>query len=126
MKKISIIFCLLLVLGIGVFAASPVGSWNYYYSWGCNGRYSSTTITFNSNGTFSTPGYTGRWYQVEGQIIWKYSSGTIYSGTIVGNAMMGMMVTTTGTTGCWYCTKRGTTRSEQETEIDESGKKVKE
>jgi hypothetical protein len=107
MKKFLAVVCTL-VLSAGLYAAtSVVGTWNFYYDWDCNGGYASTTITFNNNGTFTSQSYTGTWYAVESQIIWKYPSGTTYAGSKVGGVMSGMMATTwSALKGCWYCKKQ--------------------
>lgn len=105
MKKILLVTCFVMVLSLGIFAQNAVGTWNYYYDWSCNGGYSSTTITFKADGTFTTQTYSGKWYLVQGYIMWIYPSGTTYSGTIIGGAMNGMM-NASGMTGCWYCTKQ--------------------
>jgi hypothetical protein len=127
MKRISTILCFLLVLSVGMFAQSAVGTWNYYYDWGCNGGYGSSTITIKSDGTFSCGVYNGKWYQVQGQIIWVFSvsNATTYSGTIVGGAMLGMMENNTGQTGCWYCTKQDYKALKMEEPLDVNGKKLK-
>lgn len=106
MKKFLVIVCTM-VLSLGLYATSVVGTWNYYYDWGCNGGYSTTTITFNTNGTFTAGSLSGKWYQVESQIIWEFKNGTTYAGSKVGGVMSGMMATTWSTLkGCWYCTKK--------------------
>ena len=83
-----------------------VGKWILFYDWNCDGDYCQVEITFNSNGTLSSPPAHGKWVQVEGMISWQYDNmTTTYSGNIVGNAMVGLMSTFTGWNGCWYATK---------------------
>lgn len=128
MKKIFLILSFVMVLSLGIFAQNAVGTWNYYYDWSCNGGYGSTTITFNADGTFTSTPYTGKWYMVQGYIMWIYSSGTTYSGTIIGGAMVGMMNANT-MTGCWYCSKQNyyaprLASSQGEENIDVTGKRA--
>ena|GEM_PF-493480 len=127
MKKfLTVMFCSL-VLSVGMFATNVVGTWNYYYDWGCDGSYALTTITFNSDGTYSDGfGSTGKWYQVESYIIWEYTNKTTYAGNMIGGVMMGMMATTWSTSkGCWYCTKKTLKKiMKKEVAVDASGKKI--
>ncbi len=125
-KFLAVLFCSL-CLSIGMFAQSVLGTWNYHYDWGCNGGYASTTITFNSNGTFNDgQGNNGKWYQVGFYIIWEYTNKTTYAGNMIGGTMMGMMATTWSTSeGCWYWTK--TTMKmimKMEVAVDATGKKI--
>jgi len=54
---------------------SWTGSWVLHYSWGCTGSFGTTTIKFNSNGTFSTgSGNTGHYVSSAIIILWKYDS----------------------------------------------------
>jgi hypothetical protein len=87
---------------------SIVGQWTLFYSWGCSGSYSQTTITFNSNGTFKTgDGYSGQWAALAGDVQWVYepTPSAVYSGNVIGGAMNGMMTNFhLGVQGCWYAT----------------------
>ena len=83
---------------------SGSGEWMLFYDWGCSGRYGNTPITFSSDGTFSSPPYTGKWYESEGKIMWRFDTApnTAYSGDQVGLAMIGIISTFAGLNGCWY------------------------
>lgn len=90
------------------------GTWNLKYSWGCSGGYGSTTITFNAGGTFSSPPYTGKWSQTNGNIVWRFdqSPGAVYGGVVNGGAIVGNMTTFSGG-GCFYAlTQSGATQAE--------------
>jgi hypothetical protein len=90
---------------------SIVGTWTYKYSWGCGSSYSTSTIIFYSNGTFSYSSYTGTWKMVSGDIIWEFSSGTTYAGSKIGSNVQGMMVSYSGLTGCFYLIHSSTSTS---------------
>ena len=83
---------------------SGSGEWMLFYDWGCSGSYGKTPITFSSDGTFSSPPYTGKWYESEGKIMWRFdtATNTAYSGDQVGLAMTGISSTFAGLNGCWY------------------------
>jgi len=85
---------------------SLAGNWTLYYSWGCSGSYNSTSLTFNTNGTFKTgDGYSGQWASVGGnvQFVFEPTPSAVYSGTVTGGAMSGMMTNFhLGESGCWH------------------------
>ena len=84
---------------------SVPGTWNLHFSWGCSGAYSPNTLTFNANGTWSGGGFNGNWAQVGGMIELNIAgSATVYAGNVQGGAMVGMMTTFGGLSGCWYAT----------------------
>ncbi|MFY9199587.1 MAG: hypothetical protein ACOX7X_07300 [Methanosarcina flavescens] len=107
------------------------GQWNLHYSWGCSGSYVQVGITFNSNGTFSIPSQnlSGRWIQSDGMILWQFNtSKTSYGGNLAGNAMVGIMSTFTGSNGCWYAIRAGSTimlAEERKAKFDAAGEEVK-
>ena len=85
------------------------GTWTLFFSWGCNGFYGQTPITFNNDGTFTTgDGGKGNWAQVGGMVNFLYTVGDnpSYSGNVVGSAAVGMILTPSGVTGCWYATNQ--------------------
>ena len=85
------------------------GTWNFFFSWGCNGFYGQTTLTLNNDGTFTTgDGGKGNWAQVGGMVNLLYSVGAnpSYSGNVLGSAIVGMILTPGGDTGCWYATNQ--------------------
>jgi hypothetical protein len=78
---------------------SIVGTWTFYYSWGCNGVYFQDEVTFNSNGTFAdSQGGAGNWSEDPGMMELQYNPPlrTNYSGNVHGNAMVGMSTTFSG------------------------------
>jgi hypothetical protein len=86
------------------------GSWTLFYSWGCGTSYGSTAWTFNANGTWSGGGYTGKWVQIEGMLLFNFDAGaTTYGANVAGNIVAGTMTTFAGLTGCWYAKKSGVT-----------------
>jgi hypothetical protein len=88
------------------------GTYTLYYSWGCTGQYASVQQTFNSDGTITVSGSSGKWVVQDGTIMWNYTAGpAIYSGNVDGPAAVGMMTAFTGSStgnGCWYALKAGT------------------
>lgn len=92
-----------------VVAAAPSlvapGTGTLAYDWGCDGSYSTTTITFASNGTFTTAeGGAGVWVTVAGFLTFTFNnpSDTTYSSVVAGNTSTGVNTTFTGTNGCHY------------------------
>ena len=83
---------------------SGSGEWTLYYDWGCSGSYSTSLISMNSDGTFSLPPYTGKWWENEGKIMWRFDTApnSVYSGDHVDLVMTGISSTFTGLNGCWY------------------------
>jgi hypothetical protein len=109
MKKSFVFLALTLVMAISLSAWTFEGTWNLYYDWGCNNSYSSTTMTINSDGTFTSgTSLAGEWFETDDcKIIFQFSNGTTYSGTKVGRVMLGMMATTYSTLrGCWYAVRQ--------------------
>ena len=104
---------------------SVPGNWTLHYDWSCSGSYGTTPITFSAGGTFSLPPYTGHWSQHDGQIIWRFdqSPQTVYGGTAIDNAMVGISSTFGGSNGCWYALRVGTTGPENAGELDAVGNK---
>lgn len=90
------------------------GTWNLKFSWGCAGSYGSSPITFNANGTFSLPPYTGRWSQTNGNIVWLFDQvATVYGGVVNGGAIVGNM-SNFSIHGCFYAlTQSGAPQAEQ-------------
>lgn len=83
---------------------SGSGEWMLFFDWGCSGNYGNSPITFSSDGTFSSPPYTGKWYESEGKIMWRFDTApnTAYSGDQVSLVMTGISSTFVGLNGCWY------------------------
>lgn len=73
------------------------------YDWGCDGSYSSATITFASDGTFTTSdGGAGIWVQVEGFLTFTFNnpSDTTYTSVVAGSTSTGINTTFAGLNGC--------------------------
>ena len=75
--------------------ASVVGTWTLTTDWGCDGSITgSFTQTFNADGTWtSTPfAHNGRWYQVEGLVVWTFAdvANLVYAGNLSGSWMAGV------------------------------------
>jgi hypothetical protein len=81
------------------------GQWTLHYSWGCSGSYGNSLITFNNDGTFSNPPYTGRWSQTNDNLILRFDQApnTVYAGVLNGGAMVGNQTNWT-ISGCFYAT----------------------
>jgi hypothetical protein len=100
----------------GVQQVAP-GSGTLFYDWGCDGSYSSTSITFNAAGDFTTPGYTGLWVRLGGTAAGNQvgmltfhfggTSETTYSSVTTSSVATGIQTTFAGLTGCHYITESG-------------------
>ena len=75
------------------------GQFNLHFSFGCSSSYGTSTVTFNTDGTFSTgDGFHGKWSQTNGNIIWRYDGDSaIYAGVVNGGAIVGNMITSVST-----------------------------
>ena len=119
------------------------GEWKLYFDWGNSETFYPTSICFNRDGTFSHTAGTaskpwGKWVQVDSIIMWQFalSSGlngyfaTTYSGSKVGNVMIGVMIYGNPSRiykGRWYAIKKGTSLyngKEGKPEFDFAGKKI--
>lgn len=94
---------------------SVPGTWNLHYDWGCSGNYSQTSITFNSNGTFTDgQGSNGTWASHDGQIIFQFTNNVSYAASVVESAMVGISFAPPSGSGCWYAVKSTATTSTAE------------
>lgn len=87
---------------------SVPGAWTIHYDWGCTGNYSQTSLTFNTNGTFTDGfGETGTWISHDGQILFQFNNTvhTTYGGAVVESAMVGISFQPPSSSGCWYAVK---------------------
>lgn len=51
------------------------GDWTLFYDWGCDGSYSKTSMTVNSNGTWTNgEGYDGPWVQIAGMFMFTFNN----------------------------------------------------
>src|ERR1044071_7881614 len=88
---------------------SIVGNWTVFVDWGCSSQPAdSGSATFKSDGTWSYAYGGGRWIQVEGMVIWTFTSaaGLSYSGNVTRSAVVGIMGYTLPPpnpgSGCFY------------------------
>lgn len=92
---------------------SIVGTWNIYFTWECSTTYKTSSFVFKPDGTWTYNGpYTGKWVEHEGMLILKPAGlEAVYSGKIVGHAMLGIMTNLVGepSVGCWYGTRANIT-----------------
>ncbi|HJP90989.1 MAG TPA: hypothetical protein VJ875_03485 [Pyrinomonadaceae bacterium] len=75
--------------------ANVVGTWSLTTDWGCDGSITgSFNQTFNSDGTWSSSPFThsGRWYQVEGMVVWTFNDtpNLVYAANLSGSWMAGV------------------------------------
>jgi hypothetical protein len=107
---------------------SVPGNWTLFYDWGCSGSYGSTTMTFNSNGTWTSgQGYSGVWVQAAGMLMFKFnSSNTVYAGNLASKSVTGIQSTFGGLNGCFYLLESGVPAEAKEFHVkgkaDSSGK----
>jgi len=87
------------------------GNWKLHYDWDSDGSYSTESITFNNDGTWSSSeGATGRWVHIEGMFIFNFDASTprtIYAGLVASGSVTGNMTTFAGLNGSWYMLKEG-------------------
>jgi len=90
---------------------SVPGTWTLHFDWNCTGNYGTTPITFNPDGTFTSPPHHGKWSSHDGQILFHFETGGLatYGGTVVDSAMAGISTTFGGLNGCWYAIKSTST-----------------
>jgi hypothetical protein len=85
------------------------GNWTLFYDWGCDGSYSKTPMTVNSNGTWSNgEGASGPWVQVAGMFMFTFNnSETTYAGNLASKCIAGISTTFGGLNGCFYMLQAG-------------------
>ena len=118
---------------VGIAQIAP-GSGTLFFDWGCDGSYSSVTITFNDNGTFTTSsGNSGRWLRiggtapgnVAGMLTFQYSGlTTTYSSVTTSRSASGIQSTFTGTNGCHYILGTEQMTAEQQDGHDDAGTSI--
>ena len=88
--------------------ANVVGNWILTTDWGCDGSITgSFNQTFNANGTWSSTPFvhSGRWYQVEGLVVWTFNDtpNLVYAANLSGSWMAGVQgyETAGGIKGCF-------------------------
>jgi len=88
--------------------ANVTGSWFLTTDWGCSGSITgSFNQTFNANGTWSSTPFvhSGRWYQVEGLVVWTFNDtpNLVYAANLSGSWMAGVQgyETAGGSKGCF-------------------------
>jgi hypothetical protein len=94
--------------------ADAVGSWVITTDWGCDGSITgSFNQQFNADGTWTSSPFThnGRWYQVEGLVVWTFSdvADLVYAANLSGSWMAGVQgyETAGGIKGCFGAHRAG-------------------
>ncbi len=94
--------------------ASVVGSWSITTDWGCAGTITGTfSQTFNAGGTWTSSPFvhSGRWYQVEGLVVWTFNDtpNLVYAANLSGSWMAGVQgyETSGGAKGCFGAHRAG-------------------
>lgn len=105
------------------------GGWTLYYDWNCTGSYASAPMLLIGDGTLNVnETETGEWVENDGKIMWRFDTGpAVYSGDILGSAMVGISSTFHGLNGCWYAVVGGgmaMTFEASKAEFDVKGNKV--
>jgi hypothetical protein len=90
-------------------APAVPGSWTLFYDWNCTGNYSQTSMTVNSNGTWTNgQGYSGSWVQEAGMFLFDFNnSKTTYGGNLASKSITGIQTTFGGLSGCFYMLEAG-------------------
>ena len=85
------------------------GDWTLFYDWGCDGSYSKTSMTVNSNGTWTNgEGYDGPWVQIAGMFMFTFNnSETTYAGNLASKSITGISSSFSGSNGCFYMLQSG-------------------
>lgn len=85
------------------------GNWTLFYDWGCDGSYSSTSMTVAANGTWTnSEGASGLWIQGAGMITFTFNnSETTYAGNLASKSVTGISTTFSGFNGCFYMLQAG-------------------
>jgi len=88
--------------------ANVVGTWTLTTDFGCDGSITgSFTQTFNADGTWTSSPFVhnGRWYQVEGLVVWNFAdvANLVYAANLAGSWMSGVQgfETAGGSKGCF-------------------------
>ncbi|MGI0119596.1 hypothetical protein [Zooshikella sp. RANM57] len=105
------------------YGATP-GTYQYFYDWGCDGSYAQTTITYNSNGTFTDgQSNSGNWSERNQIVIHGYQNGVLYTGYHSGNVIVGVSGTTSNLSGCYYLVKTSNGFATELKSLDQSEKR---
>lgn len=105
------------------------GEWTLHFDWNCTGNYAQVEMMLNGDGTLTlSPSATGHWVENDGKIMWNFDTGpAVYSGDIIGAAMIGIISTFHGLNGCWYALRGGSTTASfqaRRPEYDVAGNKA--
>ena len=93
--------------------SNVAGTWTVTTDFGCDGSIAgSFNQTFNVDGTWTnTIGSNGRWYQVEGLVVWDFNNAAklVYAANLAGSWMSGALGYTTqgGLKGCFGAHRDG-------------------
>ncbi len=75
--------------------SNVAGTWTVTTDFGCDGSIAgSFNQTFNADGTWTnTIGSNGRWYQVEGLVVWDFNNAAklVYAANLAGSWMSGSL-----------------------------------
>ena len=85
------------------------GNWTLFYDWDCDGSYSQTTMTVNTDGTFTVgEGFSGLWIQTAGIFMFTFNdTETTYAGDLASKSITGISTTFSGLNGCFYMLQEG-------------------
>jgi hypothetical protein len=90
-------------------AMAVAGEWTLFYDWGCDGGYGSSSMTVNTDGTWSNgEGFRGRWAEGAGMFMFKFDGiDTTYAGNHASQSITGISSTFDGLDGCFYMLQKG-------------------
>lgn len=85
------------------------GNWTLFYDWGCDGSYGQTTMSVETNGSWTNgEGYSGLWVEVAGMFVFTFNnSETTYAGNLASKSVTGVSTTFSGLQGCFYLLQEG-------------------
>jgi hypothetical protein len=85
------------------------GNWTLFYDWDCDGTYSATSMSVESDGTFTIgEGASGLWVQGAGMFVFTFNDlETTYAGNLASKSVTGVSTTFSGLQGCFYMLQEG-------------------
>ncbi|CAM3648211.1 hypothetical protein VA7868_01451 [Vibrio aerogenes CECT 7868] len=122
-KSVALV-CSLVIAGMVSAAVPTVGTYSLNYDWGCDGSYSTSSITLSADGTFNTSSYSGTWTENNQTLTFVFQSGTYYTGYHTSKAVVGVQKANS-LDGCFYMLQTSTTTLKQAQEsLDADGMKA--